>query len=111
MKFPLSTGANWKYNYRTKYSGGPAEVEVNAKAVGWETLKVGAGTFKAMKIIQEHYWRYVNSEGNQSGITTHTYWYAPAIKWWVKYEFSDRNTAGRVFDRLIDELEQFHVNP
>lgn len=110
MKFPLTVGANWKYSYKmSRPNGSITNLEASARVVGWETVKVAAGSFNALKVVQDHNWNRTESSGNFNGVSTHSYWYVPSAKLWVKYEFFDRGESGQLFDRYLNELTQFQV--
>lgn len=82
VKVPASDGAHWQYRYRT---------EITSTVSAVETIHVGAGTFKALRISREIAWRKdqasgegdrfdaINNggDGRVEGFTRELLWYAP----------------------------------
>lgn len=105
LQFPLGVGKSWSFSY--KFQSKPqtvVDVKQTATVTGWETVKVPAGTFKALKI--EHTGTYVATEdSNQwSGRITEVYWYAPAAQRVVAQEYRDTTGTGKIWDQRRDEL-------
>jgi hypothetical protein len=105
LQFPLGVGKSWSFSY--KFQSKPqtsVDVKQTATVTGWETVKVPAGTFKALKI--EHAGTYTATEGaNQwSGRITEVYWYAPAAQRVVAQEYRDTTGTGKIWDQRRDEL-------
>lgn len=81
LKFPLSVGQNWSYEYKTRPVGARQDqsraVEVNV--VGIEEVTVPAGTFRAYKLVKA-------DRGNRanSGTSTSIYYYSPETRSIVK---------------------------
>ena len=102
MKYPLKVGKSWREPYQSK-----VELiftindswEYESKVVGWESVKVPAGSFEALRI--EWGLRKVGGGNSQGG----TYWYAPEAKGWVKMlrQFQGNTTTS--------ELQSFAVKP
>jgi hypothetical protein len=95
MPFPLAEGkAWWQKVIRTDASTKEKrEMLVHGKVKGWETVKVPAGEFKALKVERS---MYLGDYDSFRGITkrTETEWYAPELKGAAKIvvfeEFCDR---------------------
>ncbi|UWN49547.1 hypothetical protein ASALC70_01759 [Alcanivorax sp. ALC70] len=82
VQVPAADGAHWRYRYRTR---------VTSKVSAVETIRVGAGTFKALRISREIAWRKDQASGEGGGLdrienggdgqvdgfTRELLWYAP----------------------------------
>jgi hypothetical protein len=81
MPFPLAEGKSWSQKViRTDpVTNEKREMLVRGKVLGWETVKVPAGEFKAMKVERT---MYLGDYDTFRGITqrTETEWYAPDIR-------------------------------
>src|SRR5262245_25509673 len=80
LKFPLSVGQKWTYQYETKLAG-LTQVQrrfVEVNVAGME--QVTAGSFKAYKLIRSESWS-MTSGGRFAGRNgTATYFYSPETK-------------------------------
>jgi len=81
MPFPLVEGTSWsqKVIRDDPFSREKREMLVRGKVHGWETVKVPAGEFRAMKVERT---MYLGDYETFRGITqrTETEWYAPDIR-------------------------------
>jgi hypothetical protein len=81
LPFPLTEGKSWSQKViRTDpFSNERREMLVRGKVLGWETVKVPAGEFRAMKVERT---MYLGDYDTFRGITqrTETEWYAPDIR-------------------------------
>lgn len=87
FKFPLYVGKKWNYTHSSSKakSGGTGEstvVDSTVKVVGYEQVKVPAGTFWAYKIEEN---RVTRGKKSLMGYTV-TVWYSPEVKNTVKSE-------------------------
>jgi hypothetical protein len=87
LSFPLEVGKRWRYasDWVFKAKGSTGSVVVDVAVVGYEQVKVVAGTFDAFKLVARgtlHGTSPINSQ--YAGETTTTYWYAPAPRAIVK---------------------------
>lgn len=103
LRFPLKPGKTWREQYRMSTSfmvSTNTDSEYEAKVVGWEIVKVPAGSFEALRID----WR-VRGSGiaavNQDG----SHWYAPAVKGLVKSVTRVRGESAEA------ELDSYSVQP
>ncbi len=99
LRFPLKPGKTWRESYRMTTSfifDNSIDSEYEAKVVGWETVKVPAGTFEALRID----WR-VHSRIGQDG----SHWYAPEVKALVKSVTRVRGESTSA------ELDSYSVRP
>jgi hypothetical protein len=138
LSFPLAAGKSWTLHYEEE---NPAEKNFKSQlwntkytVVGFETVEVPAGKFKALKIEAEGDWSgevapgqnvVQGSRTDQSGasmmtkventpagtkVTGRTYkafWYAPEVKRWVKSVEEYYNPGGARSARYTGELESF----
>lgn len=81
MPFPLAEGKSWSQKViRTDpVTNEKREMLVQGRVLGWETIKVPAGEFKAIKVERT---MYLGDYDSFRGITqrTETEWYAPDIR-------------------------------
>ncbi len=104
LKFPLSVGQKWTYQYETKLAGLPRaqrrDVEVNV--VGMEHVTTPAGIFNAYKLIRGESWS-VTTRGGFSGRNriTATYFYSPETGSIVKSSLVSDNNPGTIETELI----------
>lgn len=102
LRYPLKVGATWREPYQTKTEfifTINDSWEYESRVVGWESLKVAAGNFDALRI---DWWiRQSSGSANHSG----TYWYAPEVKSWVKVVTQARGKT------ISSELQSFALKP
>jgi hypothetical protein len=75
LDFPMAPGKKFAYDVQ----GMTAPFSIDVKAVKWESVKVPAGTFKALKI--ESCWHNRNTNWRDCGMT---HWYSPDAKHFIK---------------------------
>ena len=102
LKFPLSVGQKWTYEYTTrppssKYDQHRA-AEVNV--IGMEQVTAPAATFKAYKLIRSESWAVGSKRESRGGSTT-TYFYSPETRSIVKSSSAAENNLGTVETELI----------
>jgi hypothetical protein len=88
FKFPLAPGKSWAQNayWETPALDVHGTEEVRGKAIGWETVTVPAGTYKALRVeIRD---RIVGTGGTYDLVTL-TYWYVPKVNRFVRYSYRD----------------------
>ena len=86
FKFPLAPGKTWAQNanWETPALDVKGTEEVRGKAIGWETVTVPAGKYKALRVeIRD---RIVGTGGVYDLITL-TYWYVPDVNRFVRYSY------------------------
>jgi len=85
LKFPLSVGQKWNYEYTTRPVGATSDqkrsVEVNV--VGMEDVATPAGTFKAFKLVRVEAY-FPSARATKYVRATVTYFYSPDTKSNVK---------------------------
>jgi hypothetical protein len=104
LKFPLSAGQKWTYQYETRPAGLPRDqrraVEVNV--VGMEQVTTPAGSFKAYKLIKSESWSTTGRGGGTGGgSNTTTYFYSPETRSIIKASLVNENNPGTVERELI----------
>jgi hypothetical protein len=104
VKFPLSVGEKWTYQYETTPPGLPRaqrrHVEVNV--TGMEQVTIPAGSFKAYKLIRSESWSMTGRYGGSGrGGSTTTYFYSPETRSIVKSSTVNDNNPGTVEIELI----------
>ncbi|VVC84774.1 hypothetical protein [Sideroxydans sp. CL21] len=136
LSFPLSTGKTWTVEYTEQHPNKVHKFEHwNSKAtvIGYETVKVPAGKFNALKIEMEGQWSAelepsqtviqgaqttqnsttMVTQAQKIGATPVTgrlykaFWYAPKIKRWVKSIEEYYGNNGVRSERHTGELESF----
>jgi len=104
LKFPLSVGQKWTYQYDTRPAGLPRDqrrsVEINV--AGIEQMTTTAGAFKAYKLIKSESWSTTGRGGGTGGgINTTTYFYSPETRSIVKSSNVNDKNPGTVETELI----------
>lgn len=103
--FPLVAGKKWSHKPAYQYRNcGISTLTLDAEVIGWETVKVPAGTFRALRI--DHTGRSSNSCGSPA--LTRRHWYVPELKMSVKVENLWRGTYSSGGD--VFELKAAKVN-
>jgi len=140
--FPLKPGKKWDVSYITERPNDKIKLvkrSFSYRAVGWEEIKVAAGTFKALKIEAEGDWYHeflptnalvasrveAGSSGNSvimqsrnattlepaTGKYYKAIWYVPEVKREVKIIEETFNSGGGVSNRTTLELDSYQVQP
>lgn len=109
LRFPLTPGKSWSFDYAVRGSGKDVKVTQTAVVRGWEEVRVPAGTFRALRV--EHEGRYTASESgfSWSGRIREIYWYAPAAGRAVMREYRDTKGDGSPWDQWRDELVEMRL--
>lgn len=103
FNFPLTPGKQWKDAHRGyKYD---LDYYVTYRVLGWETIKVQAGKFRAIKV--ENTAGHHATEDYEPWECTNLYWYSPEVKYFVKCQY-DGNLY-TVEGTLGWELTDFNV--
>ena len=105
FKFPLHVGERYELNFeqfRPRANTRINRSAGSAVAVGWETVDVPAGKFRAMRMEAE----YVTtpSDGGNPFPQKGVYWYSPEVRRWVKFQFVGPNSL------LAEELLEYKLN-
>ena len=102
LKFPLSVGQKWTYEYETR----PVSAKFNQRrsaevtVVGMEQVTTPAGSFKGYKLIKSERWSVGSRLGGTTNMTT-TYFYSPETRSTVKLSVLNDNNPGTIETELI----------
>lgn len=136
LAFPLKDGQSWDVAYEEQNPNKNHKSEKfdsHFTVVGYETVKVPAGTFKALKIESDGRWEaqvapsqsvVQGAQAGQGGATAVTsvqnvterntsgrlykaFWYVPEVKRWVKSIEEYYSSDGVRSERFTQELESF----
>lgn len=106
FKFPLAAGTTWSEKYTWISSAGVASSGyVTAKVSAQEKVTVPAGTFDAYRIDRDQEVR----GNNETAVVTNTHfttWYAPAVRRFVRREWTVTRD-GRVRSKTTMELVEY----
>ena len=111
FRFPLRSGATYPVAYDVRWERFGARLYFNGRAtvLGWEDVTVPAGSFHALKIQID-----VKAPRNLHPVYTvdarKTLWYSPAVKRWVRLDYSERVGGTPVDTRWISELVDYKLN-
>jgi hypothetical protein len=85
MPFPLEPGQRWTQTVsrRDSISGEVRDVRVEGRVIGWETVRVPAGEFRALK-VERRMWLGDWDEFRGETWRAETEWYVPDVKGAVK---------------------------
>jgi hypothetical protein len=79
LQFPLAVGKQYRHSFeaeRPRDGKGITRVSMTVVVVGWETVEVPAGKFRALRVEATH-------DGRRNGPQV-TAWYAPEVKRYVR---------------------------
>jgi hypothetical protein len=109
LSFPLEVGKQWTNDYKFLWHATNTTGSEHAKVsvVGYERVRVPAGEFDAFKVKWSGQWGFNNAGGGvSSGTDEYWFWYAPAVRWFVKSHLS------RHWEADWDcELTEFQLQP
>ncbi len=105
FRFPLRIGGKHDVGYeqlRPRVTAAENSTTGSVKVIGWETVEVPAGKFRAIRIEVESTAR--PSDGSRAYPRDLAYWYVPEVRRWVKYQgTTPRNKFG-------SELLEYKLN-
>ncbi len=101
FNFPLVIGKKWRYS--TESGGTNIVNELGVEGV--EEVNTPAGTFLAYKI----YYKQTEMFRMNSGWIR--YWYAPAVKWWIKREVEKSSYWARAYRLQNAVLYYYRLTP
>lgn len=87
FRFPLRIGETYETKYelmRPRADTVVSNTTRTVKVVGWETVEVPAGTFRAIKVVAEGLVQPL--DGSNAWRQQTTFWYNPEVRRWVKVE-------------------------
>ena len=109
LHFPLRPGDTHEARYDVRFPRqGAYEVKQDRRVtvVGWEDVKVPAGTFHALRVESEG--SFYRIDLNVRGQVKEVMWYAPQAKRYVKWSY-DNWTGRRSLQSWAWELLDYHV--
>jgi hypothetical protein len=104
--FPLAPGKEWSSDITGDNSktGKQVRYHIKGKVVEWEKIRVPAGEFEALKVMVDANYEEADSNG---GRLTETAWFVPALNNFVKLDYQDADTQGRLYSRDSWELMSY----
>lgn len=100
--FPLYPGKTWDNRYDWEMMGAApvrGKAEDHGKVLGWEDVKVPAGTFHALKVeVNSRYY----GKGGMADDGTLVFWYSPQVNRFVKFDYRSMHEGG-----LLAELVSY----
>ncbi|MBC5781435.1 hypothetical protein H8N03_00680 [Ramlibacter sp. USB13] len=91
LGFPLQPGKTWQFDFINQAQGRATnKVERWAKVVGWETVSVPAGTFRALRVEMKDRRLWQAGDGVFPDHWYTTVWYVPEVKRFVRLEREHR---------------------
>jgi hypothetical protein len=87
FRFPLRAGDKYEVKFevlRPRVNTVVTSVTGTAKVVGWDTVEVPAGKFRAMRVEAEGAYRELDGSGSYQQHAT--LWYVPEVKRWAKFQ-------------------------
>ena len=112
-EFPLEVGKTWQRDVdlnSTKTPDKRVKARLEGKVVGWESVTVPAGTFRALKIVVSGWYRASNLDGSWGGRIEDVLWYAPEVRNAVRYEYRD-TVETAPYSAEIHELVRYWLVP
>ena len=102
LKFPLSVGQKWTYEYATRPAGAKQDQRRSVEVIvaGMEQVTTPVGNFNAYKLIKSESWSGTGRGGKPGGNTT-TYFYSPETRSIVKRSTVNDNNPATVEIELI----------
>ncbi len=110
LRFPLHPGDTHDASYDIRFPRqGAYEVKQqrHVKVIGWEAVKVPAGTFRALRVESEGTWYRVDL--GVSGGVKEVMWYSPQVKRYVKWSFDNWSPSRGRLQSWAWELVDYHV--
>src|SRR5262245_19517817 len=99
LKFPLSVGQKWTYEYEYRDAGQVRDQRRSAEVnvAGTEQMTTPAGAFQAYKLVKSEHWSTSGTSRSKGGGSTNngttTYFYSPVTKSIVKSSnVNEKNT-------------------
>jgi uncharacterized caspase-like protein len=111
FRFPLTPGSTWSAKSSEKLSQFVRQADSTVTVLGWESVKVPAGTFQAVKVSQVANREWSPFPGQQvfSKRLTH-FWYVPEIRSFARYETLEVSQRGEVLADQVWELDAFKLH-
>ena len=105
LQFPLQVGNKHRFE-KLPWQDGNGHSTDTCEVKGKENVTVPAGSFDTVRIECEGLWTRV-FDGTFSGREIQNLWYSPAIKRFVKTQYTNYRSSGGVFDKTETQLVEF----
>ena len=104
LNFPLEVGKEWdfKTQWKRKDGAGAGRSQMDVAVKAYEKVNVRAGEFDAYRIEGKG---FMNIDGSWSSRVNVKYWYAPAARAMVRFEWEDK------YNRTVNELVEVQLAP
>jgi uncharacterized caspase-like protein len=111
FRFPLKPGDSWSARSRELFPQFVKQADSRVTVMGWESVKVPAGTFQALKVskVSNKDWMPFPGQPAYSKRVTH-YWYVPQLRTFARYETLEVTQRGEVLADQSWELDSFRLN-
>lgn len=112
FSFPLEPGKTWEQPVTSTRSADPSRkvtATLKGTVIGWENVSVPAGTFQALKIEVGGYYKGSNARNTWDGQRFDTIWYAPEVKYFVKWIYRETDHRGTTATHEIVELAGYKI--
>jgi hypothetical protein len=111
FRFPLKPGDSWSTRSRELFPQFVKQADSRVTVMGWESVKVPAGTFQALKVskVSNKDWMPFPGQPAYSKRVTH-YWYVPQLRTFARYETLEVTQRGEVLADQSWELDSFRLN-
>lgn len=104
LNFPLEVGKAWdfKTQWKRKDGSGAGRSQMDVAVKAYEKVSVRAGEFDAYRIESKG---FMNLDGGGNTRVSVKYWYAPAVRTTVRFEWEDK------WSRTVSELVEVQLTP
>lgn len=112
--FPLEVGKTWERKVTTTRSNQPdwkTVAPLTGKVIGWEQVKVPAGTFNSLKIEINGLYDGTDRRGQWNGVIAETIWYVPELKAAARWTYQDNIRGRGDFNNDVWELVAYKPAP
>jgi hypothetical protein len=103
LNFPLEVGKKWSFTKKWPWHSDFPYLNAKVAVAGYEKVQVAAGEFDAFKVEAKFVWMWCCAPPTESNIT---YWYAPAARAIVRFEYRDS-----YYPSSTTELAEFELQP
>jgi hypothetical protein len=110
LKWPLTKGTAWpaeRISRRTLPEPQVTSSNLQCEVKGIEPVAVSAGQFQAVKIACIGRFNAKTQTKEWIGTMEESYWWVPSLRYFVKYQYRDRNDKGDLRNSFTHELSQF----
>ena len=111
VEFPLKVGKEWSMQFEIARHREVEQLQPDhrkATVEAWETIRVPAGEFRALRVVLAGSRRIHMNDGEFYVPVRETVWYSPDVKTFVRREIRWRHSKG-VNEHVIWELVEYEV--